>query len=445
MQRPSATSSATPRSSTCRPARATSGKEVSNERAAVELDWRPETNFVEGARRFFEWRQAANGNGSAIERVPALVGAPAAAAVGGRVKRILVVSADIGEGHDLPARMLAAELRSERPGVEVAVVDGLAAMGGWLQKLIRDGSWFSFRRLPWLYEAQYFFLSRFAPTRRFCQWLGYNLTSRRMLGLIRSYRPDAVVSTYPGTTEVIGELRRRGRLDIPAYSAITDLAGLRFWAHRGIDLHLVTHRESIEDVEKIAGPGTVRLARAPTSAAFLAPRSRADARRALDLPAEGPVIVVSGGGWGMGDLRGAVQSALDIEDSTVVCITGRNEGAADKLRRHFNDENRVRIIGFTDRMSDLLAAADALIHSTAGLTVLEAHIRGCPVVSYGFGVGHIRANNAAYERFGLARVARRRSDLPAALQAALAEERARPRADPSAFTVVVCARGRAPE
>ena len=66
-------------------------------------------------------------------------------------------------------------------------------------------------------------------------------------------------------------------------------------------------------------------------------------------------------------------------------------------------------MGFTDRMGDVLAASDALVHSSAGLTVLEAIIRGCPVISYGFGYGHVRASNAALERFGLAQVARKRS------------------------------------
>ncbi len=50
----------------------------------------------------------------------------------------------------------------------------------------------------------------------------------------------------------------------------------------------------------------------------------------------------------------------------------------------------MQLLGFTDQMSDLLAAADAMVHSTAGLTVLEAQIRGCPVISYGFAVGHMR-------------------------------------------------------
>ena len=71
----------------------------------------------------------------------------------------------------------------------------------------------------------------------------------------------------------------------------------------------------------------------------------------------------------------------------------------------FGDEPRLRVMGFTDRMGDVLAAADALVHSSAGLTVLEAIIRGCPVVSYGFGYGHVRASNAALERFKLAQVA----------------------------------------
>jgi hypothetical protein len=70
-------------------------------------------------------------------------------------------------------------------------------------------------------------------------------------------------------------------------------------------------------------------------------------------------------------------------------------------------------------MGDVLAAADVLVHSSAGLTVLEAIIRGCPVVSYGFGVGHVRASNTALERFKLAQVARSAKDLPPAIQRAL--------------------------
>ncbi len=98
----------------------------------------------------------------------------------------------------------------------------------------------------------------------------------------------------------------------------------------------------------------------------------------------------------------------------------------ERLARAFAGEPRVRLEGFTARMCEWLAAADVLVHSTAGLTVLEAELCGTWAISYGWGVGHIRLNNRAYRRFGLAAVAADPAELAAALRAALAAPRPRP-------------------
>jgi hypothetical protein len=58
--------------------------------------------------------------------------------------------------------------------------------------------------------------------------------------------------------------------------------------------------------------------------------------------------------------------------------------------------------------------------------VLEAILRGCPVVSYGWGRGHIRKHNEAFRRFGLADVADTHAELRAALERALARGRVEP-------------------
>ncbi len=78
-------------------------------------------------------------------------------------------------------------------------------------------------------------------------------------------------------------------------------------------------------------------------------------------------------------------------------------------------------------MCEWLAAAYVLVHSTAGLTMLEAELCGTWAISYGWGVGHIRINNKAYRRFGLAAVATTPAELEAALHRALAAPRERPR------------------
>src|SRR5262249_42282075 len=156
--------------------------------------------FAEGFRRYLAWRRARP------ER-----------------RRILILTADIGEGHDLPARALAADLQAEHPGSEAEIVDGLRVMGRLLTSIVRDGSWFAFNWFPAMFSVQYFLLTRFPPTR----WIAFHfmclMGARRLRKEIRRHDPDVVVSTYPGTTAVLGELRLRRLLDIPVVSAITDL------------------------------------------------------------------------------------------------------------------------------------------------------------------------------------------------------------------------------
>jgi processive 1,2-diacylglycerol beta-glucosyltransferase len=334
--------------------------------------------------------------------------------------RVLILTASIGEGHDLPARVLADGIVRERPEAHVRIEDGLRAMGRPFARLAEGGSQFHSRLGDLLFDVEYWLLVHSAPTRSLAGWTLEAAGGRGLLALIASERADVVVSTYPGVTEPLGRLRRRGRLGVPVVSAITDLAALRFWAHPGVDLHLVTHPESIEEVRAIAPQSRIVCTSGLTSPDFLLARDGTEARRGLGLPLEGPVVVISGGGWAVGDLAGAAAVALEVAQATVVCLCGRNDAVRRQLARTFAGEPRARVEGFTDRMGDWLAAADVLVHSTAGLTVLEAIIRGCAVISYGWGRGHIRANNRAYTRFGLAEVATTREALAAALRRALA-------------------------
>ncbi len=394
------------------------GKLVSSERAERELGWTAATPFSEGVRRYVDWRREQAAIAAEQAALPPLpIEEPDAEAP---PRKVLLISADIGEGHDLPARAVAREFADEDPDARVSIVNGLPAMGPLLTKVLRENSAFMFVWLPWLFDFQYWLFMNFAPTRWLSQRLLYMFGRRGLTRLIKAHDPDVIVSTYPGVTAILGELRRKGKLSVPCFSSITDLAGLRFWAHPGIDLHFVTHPESVEEVERIAGPGSVRWAKPPTSPSFLVPRSRKDARHELGLPADDQVIVVSGGGWGVGNLVEAVEVALEVPEATVLALCGRNDKLRARLAKQYPNEPRLRLMGFTDRMGDVLAAGDALVHSSAGLTVLEAIIRGCPVVSFGFGVGHVRASNAAFERFGLAQVARKRADLGPAIERALA-------------------------
>ncbi|MGA9286612.1 MAG: glycosyltransferase [Solirubrobacteraceae bacterium] len=340
-------------------------------------------------------------------------------------KRVLILSADVGEGHAAAARALARQLDASPEPTEVTVIDGLAAMGPLLQPVVEDGYRVQLRFFPWTYTVVYLLLERVAPIRGLARKLLCLLGSRPLAKRIAEHEPDVVVSTYPAVTVVLARLRRTQRVTCPTVATITDLTGLFFWAQPGIDTHLVMYGESMGPVERIAGQGSARLVRPLISSEFLDERPQTEARLLLGLPEDGHMVVVSGGGWGVGDVEGAVREIASISDvSAIVCLAGRNEQLHQRLSEDFAGEPRVHIYGFTERMPEILAAADTLVHSTGGVTCLEAKATGTPVVSYGLPVGHARLNTRAMADLGLLRLANDTRELRAQVQASFAEHHA---------------------
>ena len=327
----------------------------------------------------------------------------------------------MGAGHDLPARTLTAQLRSECDGVDVVTVDALSAMGRVVSAVSSDAAELVFYRFQWVWDVGFWFFTGPRPTRAATRMLLTRTGGPGLELVVRRMAPDVVVSTYPNATEVLAWLRETGRVDVPVCSAITDLSALRYWCAPGVDVHLITHPESDDEVRRIAGQtARVHCVHGLTRPEFLEPLPPGEARAVLGVPAQGHIVLVSGGGWGVGDVGGGVEEALAITTvSQVVCLCGHNEELRRRLQARFEIDPRVRVEGFTDRMPAWLAAADALVHSTGGLTILEALMCGCPAISYGWGRGHLRVNNAAFRRHGLAEVAANRAELGVALRRAL--------------------------
>jgi len=161
--------------------------------------------------------------------------------------RVLILTASVGAGHDEPALTLAAQVRAECPTAEIVTEDALAAIGGVVKFMSADAPGVVFYRFQAIWDIGFWLFAECTPTRRVTQILLTRNSARGLLRLIADVDPDVIVCTYPNVTEVLGRLRRAGRLEIPVCAAITDLAALDYWASPGIDVHLVTHPESIEE------------------------------------------------------------------------------------------------------------------------------------------------------------------------------------------------------
>ena len=328
--------------------------------------------------------------------------------------RVLVLTAPVAEGHLAAARVLADDIRRVNTDAEVQIVDALPDLPRPVKWFLCDAYRWQLGTAPWLFALLFGALER----SRLLRWLSRGLlsltSSRSLRRLVRRHRPDVVVSTWPAATMVLGSLRLRGKVNVPVCATITDFGGLELWANRGVDLHFVMHESLVPVVERVAGRGSAHVVSPLVSSCFREPCSAVEARRDLDLPSDATVVLVSGGGWGVGDLQGAADAALEI-GAFVVCLAGRDEATRMRLGSFFRNEPRVRVLGFTERMSELLVAADVLVHSTGGVTCLEALTCGCPVVAYGAPPGHAPSGAHAMSALGLVHHVRSQKDLGTAL------------------------------
>jgi processive 1,2-diacylglycerol beta-glucosyltransferase len=307
--------------------------------------------------------------------------------------RVLILCAAIGEAHLTVAQRLVADLEARADIGEVALRSDLEVMGERFGKFMPRGFQVHLEEGRRTYELAYQLFHQRSLPRRAAQRALAVLGGQGLRRTLGDWRPDVVVTEYPVLSAALGVLRADGRIDVPVCSSVSDPAGLYYWAHPGIDLHLLSWPEALAEVDRIAGPGRAAAVKPLIDSRFLHPPSREVARADLELPSDAPVLVISGGGWGLGDLEGAAWAALQCDPGArVICLAGRSQAVRMRLQQALGAQPRVRILGFTERMPELLAAADAVVHTTGGTTALEARAVRCPLINYGRGIAHVRAH-----------------------------------------------------
>jgi UDP-N-acetylglucosamine:LPS N-acetylglucosamine transferase len=303
---------------------------------------------------------------------------------------IVVVSASIGAGHDGAARELGRRLTAD--GFAVTHHDFLDLLTPHLGTTIRGTYARQLRYAP----ASWGRLLNAAATPRgiaAATAVAVAAATRRMLTVVAG-EPAAIVSTYPLASQVLGRLRRTGRLGAPLLAMMTDPSVHPLCVSSGVDLHLAPN------LEAVAAIGPTAAAVAPVvGPAFHPSTSQVEetaTRRRLGLPADRRIALIVAGSWGVGDVE---QTAFDVAATrlaTPVVVCGRNE----TLRQRMLGGPAVAL-GWQDDMPTLLRAADVVVHNAGGLSSVEALATGVPVVSYRCLPGHGTANAAQLSRSGL--------------------------------------------
>lgn len=242
---------------------------------------------------------------------------------------------------------------------------------------------------------------------------------RRLREAVRRVGAAVVVCPQATVASVLSEARRRGDLDVPVISVLTDYHVHSCRADPPADIIIAPDETAGVELVRLGVPrARVRVFGIPIDVAFSATRPREEARRLLKLPLFGHVVLLTGGGKGLGDITGmatALFSAVPRAQLLILC--GANESLRSSLSARL--DARLRVFGPQPPsvVALLMAASDIHLGKPGGLTTAESLAMGLPLVIGGPCSGQEEAN----ARHLLAKAAALRAETPREAASLVAE------------------------
>ena len=327
-------------------------------------------------------------------------------------KKVLIMSASTGGGHNRAAKAMKDEIEKkciDGEHITCEIIDSLKIVNGTMDKLISRGYEKSAKYTPKAWGGVYKLTeSNLISRNEFKDNPLTSLISRKLKKLIEVKKPDLIIGTHPFPMIALSTLKKHSQLsknnelstftesfhkyyqnlDIPPLiTVLTDYTTHSAYIQNEIDYYIAGHEYVkellIEDgieAEKIKPYGI------PVEKSFLTNRSRETVLSELNLDPNKFTVLLMGGSFGAGSIKDTLSELISIDrDFQIIVITGRNKSLKEKLEKNLMSheqsiDKNICVLGFTDKMNDLLSAVDILVSKPGGLTTTESLLKEVPMI-----------------------------------------------------------------
>lgn len=298
-----------------------------------------------------------------------------------------MLSCNTGEGHNSTAGAIREVLVSR--GVECEIIDVLSTcISPKFSKFISNWHTRIYKYAPKLWDVSYRASDRLqqemvqsiAPddrkNLRDIQVLG----AKKLRALLERGNFDAVVCVHVFSGMMMSEVRAGG-LQIPCFFVATDYTCSPLVDQCDADAYLIPAADLTEEFvldglprEKLVPTGI------PTRQEFYSFVPKEKARAALDLPAEGMVVLMMCGSMGCGPMKKIAKKLSERlpQGTTLVAFCGRNEKLLEDLQEL--GAPNLRPMGYTTEIPLYMDAADMILTKPGGLSSTEAANKHLPMV-----------------------------------------------------------------
>ena len=304
------------------------------------------------------------------------------------MKKVLIFYASYGGGHLSAAKSILKYISEHYINVEAEMIDCMKYINKPIEKVTTGAYREMAKKTPKLWGKVYSgsekgLLSKISKDSN-------KLMARKLNHLLQEKKPDLVISTHPFSSQMVSYLKKKEKLNCTLATIMTDFAMHKQWliGHEFTEYFFVSNESMKQNmVEYGVSKDKVYVTGIPMSDRFFENFEDKKIYEMFELDISRKVILFFGGGeFGLGKertsqiLQAFIQKALDYQ---IVAVAGKNEKmkeAFEQLVQENNAQSRVRVLGFTDKVPELMYIASLVVTKPGGLTTTESLASRLPMV-----------------------------------------------------------------
>ena len=301
--------------------------------------------------------------------------------------KILILSCNTGEGHNSAGKAL--KYYFEHNGDECVMADAIAFRSETISKIVAEGHVFIYTKTPKMFDIVYNGAEIFAKkeTSRHDSVI-FKLLAKgadKLYDFIVEHGFDRIVCFHPFAAQMLTKVFRDHEelRKIPSYLIATDYTASPGAGESKVDVYVTPHRDvEHEFIRRGVPKAKIVPIGIPINPIYSDLPDKDSARRTLNLPESDKVILLMSGSMGCGPIAkiaGKLTAAM-AEDVTLVIVCGKNEKLYRDLLPMASENDKVRLLGFTDKLALYMKAADVYLTKPGGLSSTEAACTGLPMV-----------------------------------------------------------------
>jgi processive 1,2-diacylglycerol beta-glucosyltransferase len=288
----------------------------------------------------------------------------------------------VGAGHLRAAQAVELALEAIEPETKVKNLDALKLTNKTFRRLYAQAYLDLVNRAPHVLGYLYDLLDRPRGPKHKSDRLRVlveRLNLRKVLKLLQSKPWDVVINTHFLSAEIIASLRRDQEVETPHMTVTTDFETHRLWVTNPCDHYCTATEEGAAYLEHWGvDRSDIAVTGIPIHPVFNEHQDRATCLRSQGLVGDRTIVLQLAGGFGVGPMEKIYRGLLEIDvPLEIVSVAGRNEEIKKELEMiEVPLWHRSRVIGFTEKIHELMAVADLVISKPGGLTTSEVLASG---------------------------------------------------------------------